>query len=789
MKNQFVRVCFSLAVSLALSVSAVYAEEADVSSDISQNVSADLSAAASEQNVVADLSADGAVRVTKINLSGVKLSRARFDKQLPVHVGDEWNDELLTKVMKFLNTLQNDNVIESGNYGVTPVISGSSAELTIYVAEKLPLFAFAFPFYSTTKGFKAKLKYWQFYYKGMPMPIEAQLQYIAKDWLGFSINADKIRINDNMNFTFNLDAFTSTLNFLSTDYNWHSDIWESGIDDLSAFMNITIPKTQTYIRPYIGMGYGNVITTAEEYSIEKIVSQNHVTLLNPTIQIKQPIDNKGSYFRTNLGFGYKNYYTSIGDASGDTVSIKNEFSLALIGNNPNDIKNPLENPVQLGELGIALPKINSMMYLNLDTAVMQTIMNISSSDGADVLYTYDDIFLKEFSYSKFEDDILKKIDNLEDREFVKSCYYKDTDDKKYYLNKGTDNATKDKIWRILQESGIVYNNGFMIGPSIRFDFAVGKTGLHILPSVSFGWNMKYEDIKVRNQTVSVTSGLGAYYNIPFVGLMLKFNSSVTYAHEWWDDDIMNEYHTDIVDKVTINEIMLSAEKFIPLSSFYLNRQMVNNDLRPKAGHQILARFRLEADPAWRYANGITTSHIETTMEVMYSLYLPVYKSHKFKFRGLLYASFNDVTDKALNNDLIGDWVRGKGYDSLDSYFGIIFNFDYWIPLFVVDTNKFVGKTMKKPMMWDVYWVWYTDVMLGATNQETELTLDKNLMHLLPAFTVGTAFRFYPKFIPLGINVEVSLNTYNLLKEKGSFTSYLYFEFSITHQISSNWFHK
>ena len=231
----------------------------------------------------------------------------------------------------------------------------------------------------------------------------------------------------------------------------------------------------------------------------------------------------------------------------------------------------------------------------------------------------------------------------------------------------------------------------MVSPGIKFDFAVGKTGLHILPSVSFGWNMKYEDIRVRNQTVSVTGGLGAYYNIPFVGLLLRFNSSVSYAHEWWDDDIMDEYHADIVDKVTINEIMLSAEKFIPLSPFYLNRQMVNNDLRPKAGHQILAKFRLEADPAWRYGDGITTSHIETTMEVMYSLYLPVYKSHKFKFRGLLYASFNDVTDKALNNDLIGDWVRGKGYGSLDSYFGLIFNFDYWIPLFVVDTNKFVGK--------------------------------------------------------------------------------------------------
>lgn len=779
--NRFV--CLLAAVSLALSVSAVYAED-DVSSDIVQNVISD-----TEQNVSADLSADNAVRVTKINLSGVKLSRARFDRQLPVKVGDEWNDELLAKIMKFLNTLQNDNVIESGNYGVTPSISGSSAEITIHVAEKLPLFAFAFPFYSNSQGFKAKLKYWQFYHKGFPMPVEAQLEYIAKEKLGFSVNAEKMRINDNMNVTFNLDAYTSTLNYLSGDPNWHADIWESGIEDLSAFMNITVPKTQTYIRPYIGMGYGNVITTAEEYSIEKIVSQNHVTLLNPTLQVKQPLDRKGSYFRTNLGFGYKNYYTSIGDVSGDTTSTKNEFSLSLIGNDPEDIKNPLENPVRLGELGIALPKINSMMYINFDTAVMQTIMTVTSTASLEAEYTFDDIFLKEFSYSKFEDDILKKIDDLGNREFVKSCYYKDTDDKKYYINKGTSNATKQMIWDILKTSGIIYNNGFMVSPGIRFDFAVGKTGLHIMPGVSFGWNMKYEDMRVRNQTISVSGGLGAYYTVPLIGLLLKFNSSVSYSHEWWDDDIDKEYHADIVDKVTINEIMLSAEKFIPLPSFYLNRQMVNSELRPKAGHQVIAKFRLEADPAWRLADGVTTSHIETTMEVMYSLYLPVYKSHKFKFRGLLYASFNDVTDKAFDDDLIGDWVRGKSFDSLDSYAGLVLNFDYWIPLFVVDTNKFIGKSMKKPMMWDVYWVWYTDVMLGVTNEETDLTLDKNLLHLLPALTIGTAFRFYPKFIPLGINVEVSLNTYNLLKERESFTRYIYFEFSITHQITSNWFHK
>ncbi|MBR6060621.1 MAG: hypothetical protein IKP67_00985, partial [Spirochaetales bacterium] len=539
----------------------------------------------------------------------------------------------------------------------------------------------------------------------------------------------------------------------------------------------------------IGMGYGNVITTAEEFKLDNITSQNHVTLLNPTLQVKQPLDNKGSYFRTNLGFGYKNYYTSISDVSGDTVSTKNEFSLALIGNDPEDIKNPLENPVRLGEVGIALPKIGSMMYLSFDTAVMQTIMSVSSTASAEAEYTYDDIFLKEFSYSKFEDDILKKIDDPTDREFVRSCYYKDTDDKKYYINKGTSNATKQMIWDILKLSGIIYNNGFMVSPSIRFDFAVGRTGLHILPGASFGWNVKYEDPKVRNHTVGVNGSLAAHYTIPIIGLLLKFNSSVTYSHEWWDDDIDREYHTDITDKVVINEIMLSAQKFIPMSNFYLNRQQVNTDLRPKAGHEVIAKFRLEADPVWKVADGAKSGTVETTLEVMYSLYLPVYKSHKFKFRGLLFASFNDVTDKAFEDQFIGDWVRGKGYGSLDSYAGLVLNFDYWIPLFVVDTNKFIGKTMKKPMMWDVYWVWYTDMMISVTNKETALTLDKNLLHLLPAMTVGTAFRFYPKFIPLGINVEVSINAYNLVKEKGSFTSYLYFEFSITHQINSNWFHK
>jgi len=74
-----------------------------------------------------------------------------------------------------------------------------------------------------------------------------------------------------------------------------------------------------------------------------------------------------------------------------------------------------------------------------------------------------------------------------------------------------------------------------------------------------------------------------------------------------------------------------------------------------------------------------------------------------------------------------------------------------------------------------------------TEAETPYTLDKNMAHILPALTVGTAFRIYPKFVPLIINVEVNVNAYNMVKDKGSFTSYIYFEFSIAREINASWF--
>ncbi|MBR3732209.1 MAG: hypothetical protein IKN25_06125 [Spirochaetales bacterium] len=63
-------VIFLAAVSLALSAYPAFAQDAVSESDLSSDIS---------QNAAADVSADSAVRVTKITLSGVKLSRARFD--------------------------------------------------------------------------------------------------------------------------------------------------------------------------------------------------------------------------------------------------------------------------------------------------------------------------------------------------------------------------------------------------------------------------------------------------------------------------------------------------------------------------------------------------------------------------------------------------------------------------------------------------------------------------------------------------------------------------------------
>ena len=58
---------------------------------------------------------------------------------------------------------------------------------------------------------------------------------------------------------------------------------------------------------------------------------------------------------------------------------------------------------------------------------------------------------------------------------------------------------------------------------------------------------------------------------------------------------------------------------------------------------------------------------------------------------------------------------------------------------------------------------------------------------MPAITLGTSVKVYPKFMPLVVNLEANINLYKLLITKDFSTATIYFEFSVSRLVEDNWF--
>ena len=195
---------------------------------------------------------------------------------------------------------------------------------------------------------------------------------------------------------------------------------------------------------------------------------------------------------------------------------------------------------------------------------------------------------------------------------------------------------------------------------------------------------------------------------------------------------------------------------------------------------------MEDDPI--LTNGIfNPNNFKFIFQTQYTLYLPTYKENRFKMRLFLFGSYNKDNEKVGDDNILGNWIRGKGYDYFGGYFGFVSNFEYWIHLFDINTPKFIGTKVDKEFVWQIFWVFYTDIGLSLNDKIRDPhTLDLNNFHLIPALTIGTSVKVYPKFMPLVINIDINFNTYNFIKNKSLLGS-LFFEFSIGRQVEGSWF--
>ncbi|HOV12739.1 MAG TPA: hypothetical protein PK771_00470 [Spirochaetota bacterium] len=733
-----------------------------------------------------DVTSDLIIR--NISIKGIKYTLKRISKDLPIKSGDFWNKINKDKLSDFIKKMQDKKLLENTPPLIKEVVNENTVDIDITLSEQLSFFFFIFPFYSTTYLFKAKIKYWNFYIDGYEFPFEAELEFLQKDRFNFAVRStDPITLNKFLSFNFDFTAYTTTINYLIPFENTRlNEAWKNGIESIYFKFNYKDPKNNISFTPSLGFGYANSLTADPTGDITKVDNEYHVLMIAPKFGFNIPLEKINSNFGGDVGFGFKNEYQV--KEHRNKLFAKQEISISLVPHNlkdiPKDIKDPLGYPINLN-YNYTFPKINIGLSAKTNFALRKFLQNDNNINYVD------DILIQEFDKGVFEDTILNYQEiknNKEKLEKLKSWYRYDDDNKKYILN-NVSVEEKLSIWQILTDPkvGFIYSNGVLVNPSLTFTFPIKDSGFSLLPSLSFGYTNKWQDEKSNNNSISLSQELNFNYDIKVIDASLKGGVGFSYSlsYKSYTRDLYYDFY-DIQNTFSLSKINLAFTKNIPLYESFLNVQKIPEYLRKKSGHKIKLNINFEDDPI--ITNGVfNPNNFRFIFETQYSLYLPTYKENRFKMRLSLFGAYNKNNERIGDENILGNWIRGKGYDFFGGFFGVITNFEYWIHLFNIKTPKFLGTKIDKEFIWQIFWIFYTDVALSFNDKiKDPFTIDFNNLHLLPAVTIGTSIKVLPKFMPLIINIDVNFNTYNLLRNKNLLGN-LFFEFSIGRQVDGNWF--
>lgn len=255
---------------------------------------------------------------------------------------------------------------------------------------------------------------------------------------------------------------------------------------------------------------------------------------------------------------------------------------------------------------------------------------------------------------------------------------------------------------------------------------------------------------------------------PYIKLVYELNNSYYYANESSDSFMIKDTpNNDYLD-------LIFGINFYKSFSFW----------------KIKHKFTIETEFEQRLYGNTTVTKTYNTEEDEYSKYYPynfkskldliyefdynTFKSHHFKMRYLLFTRYNQLYE-------IGGYRPGRDPGDLEGFAGLIVNLKYELPLFDLDTPKFVSINMKRPLRWQVFWDFFLDLGLAATDMadyEDNYTFDLNFLHLYPALGLGTAIRILPKFVPIEIVLEVGGDIYDMYKQRTISGDNIYIKFSI-----------
>ncbi len=779
--------------------------------------------------------------VDKIEFVGLNSASPRVLSEFPVSEGDVWNEDTKNKVLSFLAQLNRENII-SRRYSISEEsVKENRIKLHVDISEQLPFFPFVLPFYSTTNGFKAKFKFWNFYSNGYPFPIEAEVETKQYDDdndknLQLSVKSnDYLKLTERLHMDFDFKAYTTAVHYLiwdSSRNDYQNNELKSGIEDATLKFRYKIPYIEMTFIPRIGFGYGNELVKDHPGDLAAPnVYRKDITIVDPQLEFIYPFKSiPGASIEARAGLDFRNTYyenPNYQDASADQIKQKTEYSFALstvTNNNPSETPNVISDPAYF-RLNLPIPGINGSFHTAMNVAYQKNIRgdgNLSSKV----------LIPQEYTESEFNK-LLDSVTEQSDKDFLKEWYRvpEDNKDTKRFLDKNISETDATRILSILIKSGnFVRSDVLALNPTINFRFPIYNTGLVGLVGFSFD-NKKFWQPDSKGNIVDIedritlTQTIGMEYAIPFIDANFdsylsfyyykKYNSNIPNQEYFIKDDIYE-------DSFGISRLEFVFSKRFALEKYYLDQQKVSDYLRSVAGQKIKARVKFTMDPLLQYQYvkqdeyndpnippqdkiyidhdipAVRMDNFKFLAEFSHSLYLPTYKESAFKLRSSLFSTYNNIIED-FNDSGMKSLVRGNGYKYLGGWFGLVENIDYWIHLLNFDTPKIGGFKIDQDLNWDMFLVLYTDVGAilsdmrdhprdGRTFALGSYTININNLSIIPIFTVGAAVRVYTRFMPMMINLEINLTPLNYMIQK-SFSSFFYFEFSVSRALGSNseWF--
>ena len=190
-----------------------------------------------------------------------------------------------------------------------------------------------------------------------------------------------------------------------------------------------------------------------------------------------------------------------------------------------------------------------------------------------------------------------------------------------------------------------------------------------------------------------------------------------------------------------------------------------------------------------YFDNYYNKYLKFKFEFNYEMDYNVYKDHHFVMGYFVFYSYNQNAYFSNYNagiNQVSAYSTTLRDEIMSGFVGAICNLKYQLPLFFIDTTKFVTLKVKKPLRWDIFWDFNVDVGLVENDGIIEdgdyiyslAPLAGRHLNLYPLLGVATAIRVLPRFSPLEISLQVGGDIYKVYKTKTISGSTIYFSLSI-----------